>query len=469
MAASGGADAQGPRSWSRVRAVWSRLRSSFWFVPALLIGASMAAAVALVELEGWHAAELREALPRLFGAGADGSRSMLSAIATSMVTVAGVVFSITIVVLSQTSAQYSPRVLRNFMSDGPTQVVLGVFLGVFSYCLVVLRTIRGPDNGDFIPALAVLGGIAYAVAGVALLVFFIHHVAQGIQASSILQRIAHDTAAAMDRLFPEEFAEPADDEAVVAVPAEWTHLQSTGSGYITWIDGDALVDFAFETGRVVRMERVVGEFVAEGARLLAASGTAPLSEAQCKRLRAGVLLERQRTVEQDAAFGLRQLTDVALKALSPGVNDPTTAAMCTDQLGALLARLARRRMPSACRSRDGRLCLMAPAPGYGELVTLALAPVVQHSRKDLQVLAHLLDAIELLVECAPRGRRGALGPLLRQVEMQLRTAGRSPTAGVAGRRARDLWRRVRLDEESAGRPPHWPASRPSVRSSGSPP
>ncbi|MGE5864799.1 MAG: DUF2254 family protein, partial [Rhizobacter sp.] len=137
----------------RLRLIWLRLLGSLWFVPTLVTAGCMSLAVGLVEAGTWVEIDLARDWPLLFGAGANAARSMLSAIATSMITVAGVVFSVTIVALSLASSQYSPRVLRNFMGDRPTQLVLGVFVGIFAYCLVVLRTIRSMDEGDgFMPS-----------------------------------------------------------------------------------------------------------------------------------------------------------------------------------------------------------------------------------------------------------------------------------------------------------------------------
>ena len=170
--------------------VWARLRDSLWFVPSLIVLAAVLLAIGMVELSALAPSEALARWPRLFGAGADGSRSMLSAIAGSMITVAGVTFSITMVAVTQASAQYTPRILRNFMRDRANQAVLGIFVGIFAYCLVVLRTIRGGDGPDFVPSLAVLVGILLALLGIAVLIFFIHHIATALQASEIIARIA---------------------------------------------------------------------------------------------------------------------------------------------------------------------------------------------------------------------------------------------------------------------------------------
>jgi uncharacterized membrane protein len=383
-----------------LRSVVSSLRASLWFVPTLVVTLSIIVAVTLVETDALVGLKLAKQWPRLFGASAAGSRAMLSAVATSMMTVAGVVFSITIVALSLTSTQYSPRVLRNFMRDRPTQVVLGVFVGIFAYCMVVLRTIRGSDYGDFIPSLAVLGGLAYAFFGIAMLIFFIHHVAQSIQASSILARIAKDTQAAIEKLFPEQIGQPPDDADADAdtgqIPHSWTRIEAARGGYITAVDSDKVLKYAIEHDRVLRLSVATGDFVVEGACLLEISGAGAVTDDEARRMRGWLQTGRQRTVEQDAAFGLQQLVDVALKALSPGINDPTTACMCIDQLSALLTRLASRHMPGSHRMTDNRLRVIAPSSDFAAMLAITIDPIVQHSRSDVQVLARLLDALAII-------------------------------------------------------------------------
>lgn len=415
---------------------WSRLRGSFWFTPALIVLGSMLLAMALVELGAGVDADLAGWSPRLFGAGADGSRAMLSAIATSMVTVAGVVFSITIVTLSLTATQYSPRVLRNFMRDAPTQVVLGIFVGIFAYCLVVLRTIRGGDEGAFIPSLAVLGGMAYAFVGIGVLIYFIHHVALGIQASAILDRIATDTAHAIDHLFPQQLGEPpAAPHPPARLPAAWVPVCAQRSGYVKFVDPEALMRIAVEEHRVLRLRISVGDHVPEGAVVAEVAGDAALPPGLAQRVRDCVALGRQRTVEQDAGFGLQQLVDVALRALSPGINDPTTACMCLNELGGLLARLARRAMPEPLRFHDGELRVIAPVPEFGAFVGVALVPVVRHSRGDLEVLAAVLRALETV--CAAGGA-GALRQVLGEVQIELARIRPRQRGRVLRRRAAGL-------------------------------
>ncbi len=169
---------------------WQEKRSSFWFVPALMVLDAVVLATVLITVDATVDLHAVERWPLVFGAGAAGARGLLTAVAGSMITVAGVVFSITLVALSLTSSQYTSRVIRNFMRDRVNQIVLGVFVGIFAYCLVVLRTIHGGDEGAFVPALAVLAGLILAFVGIAFLIYFIHYISMSIQASSIIARAA---------------------------------------------------------------------------------------------------------------------------------------------------------------------------------------------------------------------------------------------------------------------------------------
>ncbi len=188
---------------NKLKRLWSDLRASFWFVPSLIVGGSIALAMVLIEADSAGSHRWLARWPRVFGAGAEGARGMLSTIAGSMMTVVGVTFSMTLVTLALASSQYTSRILRNFMGDRVMQVVLGIFTGIFTYCLIVLRTIRGGDEGEFIPSLAVAFGVVLAIGGIGILIFFIHHIASSIQASRIIASVADETMMAVDRLFPE--------------------------------------------------------------------------------------------------------------------------------------------------------------------------------------------------------------------------------------------------------------------------
>jgi uncharacterized membrane protein len=401
---------------SRLRALWWRVMGSLWFVPSLMVLGATVLAVILVEIDTVYQLEFAERWPRLFGAGAEGAREMLSAIASSMITVAGVVFSVTVVSLSLAASQYSPRVLRSFMADRPTQVVLGVFVGAFAYALVVLRTVRGGDE-TFVPPLAVLGAIAIAFAAIGFLVFFIHHLASSIEASSILSRVTKGTLAAVEDLFPEELGDAVDEAAVepAATAAQvWTPVPACETGYIVSIDNAALLAFAREQRRVVRMEVAIGDFVVQGQTLASLEGEGTAARDAGMALNACYSFGRQRTTEQDAGFGLQQIVDVGLKALSPGINDQSTAILCIDRLSQLLVAVARRRIETPCRRDESGLRVIALGPSFAGMVTLAFSDLRESAAGKPTVLKRLLQSIERIA--AATGNRHRRAVLAAEVE-----------------------------------------------------
>ncbi|MEO7987254.1 MAG: DUF2254 domain-containing protein [Gemmatimonadales bacterium] len=384
---------------------WSRLSSSLWFVPGVIVFAAVALAVLLIDasipLGGRPAAEW----PRVFGAGADGSRGMLTAVATSMITVAGVVFSITIVTLSLAASQYSSRVLRNFMNDRANQAVLGVFVGIFAYCLIVLRTIRGGDEGQFVPALAVLGAVVLAFVGIGFLVYFIHHIATAIQASHILATVSADTLRTVDRMLPEPFAGDGSGPDPARAPASGRTVRADKSGYVQTVDEEGLLRLASEEGVTIRMARGVGDFVIEDGPLLALDGDGEPDETLADRTRGLVGIGRQRTMDQDVGFGIRQIVDVALKALSPGINDTTTAVMCLDYLTAILSRISGRQIPPRSRVEGGTLRLTLCPLSYAQMVDEGFDQIRHHGEGNVAIAARLLWALETLTALVPNGER----------------------------------------------------------------
>jgi uncharacterized membrane protein len=311
-----------------------QLRNSLWFIPALWVMGAGCLAILATWIDSVTPAIGRD-LPLVFGGGPDGARSVLSSIAGSTITVAGVTFSITIVALQLASSQFSPRVLRDFMRDRLSQSVLGSFIGTFFYSLVVLRSIRSADETgpEFVPAVAVTLGIAFAVLAVAMLVYFIHHISTRIQVSSIVAGIAHATERAIERAME-------DDGSYQRVPegerqhglshaerpdGEPGRLPAATSGYLQLIDRRGIVATADELDLVVRLELRPGDWVQEGAPLFVVWPAGAADDELADRLHERVTIGAERSLEQDPAFGLRQLVDVAVKALSPGINDPTTA------------------------------------------------------------------------------------------------------------------------------------------------
>lgn len=391
-----------------VRDLSKDVRASFWFVPATIVFIAVALALAFIEVDQVLDPSIRNSWPRLFGAGAAGSRGMLSAVAGSMITVAGVVFSITIVALSLASSQYTSRVLRNFMSDRANQMVLGVFVGIFAYCLVVLRTIRGGDEGAFVPVLAVNFAVALAFVGIGFLIFFIHHICASIQASHIIAAVSKETLSEIDRLFPEISGEPTDeDEASPSMSQQVVsgRIPAQRTGYIQRFDLAALLDFARARQTIVVMERGIGEFVIEGTTLAAVGATHEAGPDAVRQVNAACTIDRQRTVEQDPAYGIRQLVDVALKALSPGINDTTTAIMSLDYLTAILARLAHRQFETDCLVENSAARVVVRRRTYADFVAEAFDQIRHNAEGNVAVLRRLLQALETLSRVTARAHR----------------------------------------------------------------
>lgn len=382
--------------WPWLLTRWQAARESLWLVPATMIVAALLLALLMVGLAGDVDRKVLEHYPRLFGASPASSREMLSVIAAAMMTVTSVTFSITMVAVSQAASQYSSRILRHFMRDRGNQLALGTFTGVFVYCLVVLRTVRSDQDLRFNPELAVIVGVVLAVAGIAALVFFIHHVAQSLQATTILGRVADETCDAVERLFPDGVGEepsPAEvaTHAAAVARLRWHPVPAPRTGYILGVNGDGLLDFAVRHDLVVRMERAIGEHVIAGTALVATSR--PLQQDEAAALQGVFAIGRFRTVAQDPSFGLREMADVAVRALSPAVNSTSTAATALDNIATVLHLVARRRVDDPHRLHRGEVRVVTRGPSFERLVATGLHEIRRNAAGNYRVLLRLLKIL----------------------------------------------------------------------------
>lgn len=399
---------------NRFRQHWSKLRSSFWFLPSMIVVASIALAAVLIGADSVVSDQWPAEWPLLFGTGAEGARGMMSTIAGSMMTVVGVTFSMVLMVLAMASSQYTSRILRNFIRSRVTQVVLGIFAGIFTYCLIVLRTIHSGNEGAFVPNLAVSFGFVLALGGVGALIFFIHHIASSIQASSIIASVAEETIAAIDRLFPVNLGQEPDDddEQLLRPPCElkWQAVMAGESGYIQSVDNAALVRLAQDKNTIVWMDHGIGDFVVQNATLASLALEEPPDQVTTDALQATFSISRHRTLDQDAAFGIRQIVDIAMKALSPGINDTTTAIMCVDYLTAIMARIAQRQIPSSRRYEEGELRVLAKGPTFNSLLAESFDQVRSNAKGNVSIMSRMLGAFQTLASLtASPSRRRAIG------------------------------------------------------------
>lgn len=393
-----------------LRQLWIRVSSSLWFVPLGMVFGAIALAVVLIAADLAIGADwiMKDSL--VFGVGASGARGMLSAIAGSMMTVASLTFSLTITTLAMASSQYTSRLIRNFMRDRLNQFVLGYFVGLFAYCLVVLRTIRAGDEDAFVPALAVMGGLLLALVSIGVLILFIHHIAESIQVGIILRRVTEETLEAIDRLFPGDMGEPAIAAGTDPGPAlreiadspdddlhdgrSWHAATAQRFGYVQSFDAKGVLDLASEIDGVVRMSADIGSYVTPAGSLCEIALASPPSDELVAKLRGAFEIGAARTIEQDAAFGIRQMVDIALRSLSPGVNDTTTGVMCVEHLSAVLESLAARSIPDRVRAEDGEIRLIASGRSFDVLTGHCLSQIRQSASGNTAVMIALLRAIQ---------------------------------------------------------------------------
>lgn len=382
---------------------WDLVRTSFWFVPSFLAAGATGLASAAVALDRAVTDEQIRSLGWwVYTGDAEGASVVLGTIAGSMITIAGVVFSMTLVALSLASSQLGPRLLRNFMRDTTNQVVLGTFIATFVYCLLVLRTIRRNEPLEFVPQLSVTGSVLLALISLALLIYFIHHVSVSIQANEVVARVGEELLEGIDRLFPEHIGQEkprlADEPPSACMPEtferEASPVGSAADGYLQLIDAAELMKLAMREDLLLRIELKPGHYAVKGRPLLLAWPGDRVSEALRAGLHSAFVLGKHRTTIQDAEFAVHQLVEVAVRALSPGINDPFTAVACVDRLASGLCRLVQRNTPSPYRFDElGRLRVVAAPNPLSGIVDAAFDQIRQHARSSAAVSIRLMETI----------------------------------------------------------------------------
>ena len=376
--------------------LWQRLQATFWFIPAVVTLGAIAVALAFTELDR-RSSEAADFGSYLYGGGPEGARAVLSALAGSMITVVSVTFSVTVVALTVASQHFGPRLLSNFMRDKAAQLVLGTFIGTFAYALVVLRTVRGESDqiSAFVPHLAVTGAMLLALTSVAMLIYYVHHVSASMQVSEITAGVTRDLEKTIERLYPERIGKGLDETvAVPPVPPDAFEVHAAGSGYLQSIEADALLALAVSSNTSIWLQVRPGDFLtAEGviARLRTPPGD---PETFSRQLNQALVLGAERSSHQDAGFPVQQLVEVALHALSPGINEPFTAITCVDRLGQTLALLARRAEPSPLRADEtGELRIITRPTRFIHLLSAAFDPIRHYAAREPMVADHVLEVL----------------------------------------------------------------------------
>jgi uncharacterized membrane protein len=327
---------------------------------------------------------------------------ILSCIATSMMTVVSIVFAILLMTLTLASMQYSPRILVAFARDPVTQQTLGIFLGTFSYCLAALPAARSLPHPTA-PALTIVGAMILALACVAWLLFFIQHISQAISVNQIVHNIAVETEQVIDEIMPRPVRRSSiPDPELFAPQAEEAPVLSQVSGYVRFVDSKQLVALAKSYGVRVRVLRRPGHFVPERVALLTVHRAEKLTPALSEALHATFQIGPTRTLQQDIEFGILMIVDIALKAISPAVNDPSTAISCVDQLSRILIRFASRE-PAQSLTYDppGIVRVSIPWLGFDRLVEAAFEQIRMYAKSDVAVNLRMLRALNDIASTLP--------------------------------------------------------------------
>ncbi|SBW07925.1 conserved membrane hypothetical protein [uncultured Alphaproteobacteria bacterium] len=394
---------------ARLAALLHALAQSFWLIPALLVAGGVAGAAALLEID--RRGGLPDALdPWLYDGGSTGARTLLGAVASSTIGVAGTVFSITVAALTLAAGQMGPRLLRSFTRDRTNQITLGVYLATFAYALTVLRSVRSETEagGAFVPGLALSVALLLALACVALLVGFVAHIAGRINVDTVIGLVAEDLAAAIDRLGR---AEPPPEPPPPDAWRDAAPVRDDRSGYLVQLDVAGLADWAAANQAAVRLLAGPGDAVFPGAAIAL---VAPPCAGAAQAIRAATAVGATRAAAVDLLVAARQLVEVAVRALSPGINDPNTAVTVIDRLAAALCRLALLHLDTGAVRRDGRTVLVVPVPDYETLLAEMFDPLRLYGAHNPAVAARMLDALAAVVECEGGALR--VGALIRYAD-----------------------------------------------------
>jgi uncharacterized membrane protein len=335
---------------------------------------------------------------------------ILSAIATSIMTVVSIVFAILLMTLTLASTQFSPRILVSFVRDRATQWTLGVLLGTFSYCIAALPAARSLPK-PFVPVVSVTGAMLLALVAVAWLIFFIHHISQAISVNHIVDRIARETELVIDELMPHPRSGIESASEAPIPDGDGTAILCGRSGYIRFIDIKRLLRLAKSWRIRIKVERGVGQFVPAGVPLLWVSREDRLNPLRASELVGAFDIGPTRTLQQDVEFGVIQIVDIALRAISPAVNDPSTAISCIDQLSSILIRWLDRAQPPSVLSDPPHVPRVAiPWISLEGMLNTAFDQIRHYATADLAVNLRLLRAMSDIAKTTQRSDvRAALG------------------------------------------------------------
>jgi uncharacterized membrane protein len=378
--------------------VWAEIRDSLWFVPGLgaLLGVAGAALILAFPLpERLEDSWLK---PFLFSGEIDSARGVLGTIAGSLITVTGVVFSVTIVTLQLASTQFTPRVMRGFIADRTNQSVLAIFIGTFTYTLIVLGALGSPAYGDDgVPVLAVTFSLLLLLVSVGALIMFINRAARSAQISMILAREVRQALTERPPLFPAGIGSALPDHELPIPASAPAGVKAPTAGYVEAVDGAALLQCAERQDLLLEMRVSIGEFVFPGKELMRAWPATRVTRDVESRIQELFVVGSERTPDQDMEFSIVAIADIGVKALSSGINDPTTALLAIDRLTQILAAVSGASESRLRASADGKPRLITRSTTFERASGLAFDQLRVHGGANPAIVKKILDSIlELL-------------------------------------------------------------------------
>ena len=403
----------------RLRSYLDDLQSSLWYQPAIYTVVAIILALLLPyldQLTTW----------KFYDLGADNARAVLSSIASSMLTVVTLTFSILMVSFTLASQQFSPRILRTFTRDRASQHVMGLQIGTFLYSLLVMVRVNEIGEQIFVPLLSVLGAIGFSMLGIGAFIYFVDHISRSIRVNYIIANIGQQTVALLHNETPAQIVgygpeAPAPPELR---PDQAAVLQAGIAGYLQGVDTGELVNIAQAHDVVIELTCQTGDFIVDHRPLLRLYPKGKMTEALTVALQNQFDIGTERTMFEDLLFGIRQLVDIALKALSPGINDPTTAVNCLDYLTNILVQAARLPQDHAHhQDGEGKVRLLVQRVSFAAMVELAFNQIRHYGCGDVLVIVRMIDALTEIAGATEDRDRRAL--LWRYVTMISRSADRT--------------------------------------------
>jgi uncharacterized membrane protein len=373
----------------------STVSSSLWFIPVVCVLAGVVLSIGTMAID--RALDFA-VIPRWLTGGPDAALGILTTIAVSMVSLAALVLTITMVVVQLAMGQFSPRIVQTFLRDRPSQLAIGLFVATFAHAILAMREVQFEDGGQ-VPGIAVVVAYVLVLISIAMLVLYVNHIGRSLRVSALIELVGRDTRSLLDKVYPDERGAVEDDPRVIV---------ATKSGVVNAIDREGLIELAIEADCVLHVVPPVGGFVPAGAPLMRiVGGTTPVDH---RVARSKLTWGLERTLDEDVAYGFRMLVDMAERGLSESpFLDPTTAVQAIDRLYDGLRQLVRREFPDG-RYYDevGRLRLVIPVMDWDAYVHLAFDEVRLAGVGSPQVTRRLVAALEDLISIAPADRRPVL-------------------------------------------------------------